>query len=60
MSEVSKTDKWVNLLVNSECLYLRADEDHGVSQGCADINACEQTYEGLSKQMFNGENFDTW
>lgn len=34
--------------------------DHGVSTGCADINACEQTPEGLSKQMFDGEDFETW
>jgi NAD(P)-dependent dehydrogenase (short-subunit alcohol dehydrogenase family) len=34
--------------------------DHGVSLGCADINACPQTADGISKQMFAGENFDTW
>jgi hypothetical protein len=28
--------------------------------GAADINGCEQTAEGLSKQMFDGEDFDTW
>lgn len=34
--------------------------DHGVSMKNADINACEQTPEGLSAQMFDGEDFDTW
>lgn len=34
--------------------------DHGVSLGCANINDCEQTPEGLSKQMFEGETFESW
>ncbi|RSH82849.1 hypothetical protein EHS25_005839 [Saitozyma podzolica] len=47
---IEKDEKWINILVNN----------HGVSHGCADINACEQTPEGLSKQMFENENFDAW
>ena len=34
--------------------------DHGVSLGAADINACEQTPEGLSKHMFEEESFEKW
>ena len=28
--------------------------------GATDINDCEQTAQGLSDQMFNGESFETW
>ncbi|WWD20007.1 hypothetical protein CI109_104480 [Kwoniella shandongensis] len=47
---VKSKEKWINVLINN----------HGVSMPCADINGCEQTAEGLSKQMFEGENFETW
>ncbi|KAK8849386.1 hypothetical protein IAR55_004718 [Kwoniella newhampshirensis] len=50
VEEVKLKEKWINVLVNNA----------GVSLPCADINACEQTAEGLSKQMFEGENFETW
>ena len=53
----------INLLLNSEssAVLLPADHpDHGVSLGCADINSCEQTAEGLSEQMYNGESMDKW
>ncbi|WWC73384.1 uncharacterized protein I206_107351 [Kwoniella pini CBS 10737] len=48
--EVQAREEWINVLINN----------HGISLGAADINACEQTAEGLSKQMFEGESFETW
>jgi hypothetical protein len=64
-----KKEKWVNILVNSMSSWMtrsvrriaKADNiDHGVSLPKPDINACEQTAEGLSKQMFDNEEFDVW
>ncbi|ORY27931.1 hypothetical protein BCR39DRAFT_536852 [Naematelia encephala] len=49
-SQLEAREKYINVLINN----------HGVSLGCADINACEQTPEGLSKQMFDGEDLDKW
>lgn len=34
--------------------------DHGVFEGMADITACEQTAEGISKAMFEGGEFERW
>ncbi|KAK6904268.1 hypothetical protein L486_03851 [Kwoniella mangroviensis CBS 10435] len=48
--QIQAKEKWINVLINN----------HGVSLGATDINACEQTPEGLSKQMFEGETFETW
>ncbi|WVQ66616.1 uncharacterized protein L199_004800 [Kwoniella botswanensis] len=50
MEEVKSKEKWINVLINN----------HGIFPGATDINACEQTAEGLSKQMFEGETFETW
>ncbi|KAE8538170.1 hypothetical protein D1P53_005508 [Cryptococcus gattii VGV] len=50
VEEIKSKEKWVNVLINN----------HGVSLGCANINDCEQTPEGLSKQMFEGETFESW
>ena len=38
----------------------RSHADHGISSGCADINAVEQTPEALSAQMFDNESIETW
>ncbi|WWC93150.1 uncharacterized protein L201_008117 [Kwoniella dendrophila CBS 6074] len=50
VEEVQSKEKWVNVLINN----------HGIFPGATDINACEQTAEGLSKQMFEGETFEQW
>ncbi|WWC65526.1 uncharacterized protein I303_108144 [Kwoniella dejecticola CBS 10117] len=50
VDEVKSKEKWVNVLINNA----------GIFPGATDINACEQTAEGLSKQMFEGEDFETW
>jgi hypothetical protein len=34
--------------------------DHGVVEKSADINGCEQTADALSKQMFEGDEIETW
>jgi hypothetical protein len=34
--------------------------DHGISAGAAKIDECEQTAEGISKEMFDNESFETW
>lgn len=43
-------ERFINILINN----------HGISIGCADINAVEQTPEALSAQMFDNESFDAW
>jgi hypothetical protein len=46
---------WYDLaLILAECL------DHGISSGAAKIDECEQTAEGISKEMFDNESFETW
>jgi hypothetical protein len=34
--------------------------DHGISLGAAKIDECEQTPEGISKEMFDNESFENW
>lgn len=62
VKEISAKEGHINLLLNSMsyimCVWLNLD--HGVSLGCADINACEQTAEGIADQMYNGEDMDKW
>ncbi|ORX35108.1 hypothetical protein BD324DRAFT_633919 [Kockovaella imperatae] len=48
--EISKKEKFLDILINN----------HGVSLPHADINACEQTPEGLSEEMFENEDFPVW
>jgi NAD(P)-dependent dehydrogenase (short-subunit alcohol dehydrogenase family) len=61
---IEKEEKFINILVNSTPTMSAyrpiLTTDHGISTGAADITACEQTPEGLSKQMFDGEEMETW
>lgn len=65
-AEISKRETFINILINSKSVkrgirqYTVDDLDHGVSLGATDINACDQTPEGLSAQMFENESFETW
>ncbi|ORX34304.1 hypothetical protein BD324DRAFT_643603 [Kockovaella imperatae] len=47
---VEKNEKWLNILVNNA----------GVSEPHGEIDDCEQTPEGVSKEMFEKESFETW
>lgn len=47
---MAKEERYINILVNN----------HGVSQGNANIDAAEQTPEGISSTMFNDDTFDRW
>lgn len=47
---ISQREKWINILVNN----------HGVSQGNANITEAEQTGAGIGAHMFDGDTFDRW
>ena len=41
-------------------MQLTIGPDHGVSLAKGDLDGCEQTPEGISKEMFDNESFECW
>lgn len=39
---------------------LQLKVDHGIAVPSAMIDECEQTAEGISKEMFDNESFESW